>query len=259
MFERNDAMDHFYVMTLKKWKRYAVVVLLALFTAIILWFEQNGTFSILSENETLALTKGNADEPDIALTFNISWGEEKVDDILEDLEQHQAQATFFVSGEWAERHPEILEKIAEQEHELGMLGYRYESYLDQELEEVRRDLSEAKDVFDKLGYEDIDLLRPPNGHFNEEVIELAEDQGFTVTHWNVNPNDWENPGTEKITNMVMEQTSNGDIILMHASDSVKQTAEALQTILPGLKNKGFKFVTISELINQAHAESQIVD
>lgn len=252
-------MDHFYVMTFKKSKRYGVVVCLALFAAIFLWFEREGTFSVLSDNETLALTKGNADESDIALTFNISWGEEKVYDILDELEGHQVQATFFVSGEWAERHPDILEDITDQEHELGMLGYRYESYLDQELDEVRNDLLEAKDIFDKLGYEDIDLLRPPNGHFNEEIIELAENQGYTVTHWNVNPNDWENPGTENITNTVMEQTSNGDIILMHASDSVKQTAGALQTILPGLKNNGFQFVTISELINQAHAESEIVD
>ncbi|SFB37485.1 polysaccharide deacetylase family sporulation protein PdaB [Lentibacillus halodurans] len=252
-------MDHFYVMKFRKWKRYAVVVLLAFFAAIFLWFERDGTFSVLSSNESLALTKGNADEPDIALTFNISWGEEKVHDILDKLEQHQVQATFFVSGEWAERHPEILEDITEQEHELGMLGYRYESYLDQELDEVRKDLLEAKDVFDKLGYEDIDLLRPPNGHFKEEIIELAEEQGFTVTHWNVNPNDWENPGTQQITNVVMEQTSNGDIILLHASDSVKQTAEALQTILPGLKNKDFQFVTITELINQAHAESKLAD
>lgn len=252
-------MDHFYVMTFKKWKRYTVVILLALFAAMFLWFERDGAFSVLYDSEPSALTKGNGDESDIALTFNISWGEEKVHDILEKLEQHQVQATFFVSGEWAERHPEILEKITEQEHELGMLGYRYKSYLDQELEEVRNDLLEAKEVFGKLGYEDMKLLRPPSGQFNKEIIELAEDQNFTVTHWNVNPNDWQNPGTQKITDMVMKQTTNGDIILMHASDSVKQTAEALETILPGLKSKGFKLVTISELINQAHAESKLAE
>ncbi|WP_010529095.1 polysaccharide deacetylase family sporulation protein PdaB [Lentibacillus jeotgali] len=252
-------MDHFYVMTFKKWKRYTIVIFLALFAALFLWFERDGTFSVLSGSEPSALTKGNANESDIALTFNISWGEEKVHDILEKLEQHQVQATFFVSGEWAERHPEILEKITEQEHELGMLGYRYKSYLDQELDQVRDDLLEAKEVFGKLGYEDMDLLRPPSGQFNKEIIELAEDQGFTVTHWNVNPNDWQNPGTQKITNAVMEETTNGDIILMHASDSVKQTAEALETILPGLKNKGFQYVTISELINQAHAKSKLAE
>ncbi|MFD1363573.1 polysaccharide deacetylase family sporulation protein PdaB [Lentibacillus salinarum] len=252
-------MDHFYVMKVKKWKRYAVVVALAFFAAVLLWFERDGAFSVLSDDESFALTKGNAEESGVALTFNISWGEEKVHDILEELKQHDVQATFFVSGEWAERHPDILEKITDQKHELGMLGYRYESYLDQEVDKVRNDLLEAKEVFDKLGYDDVELLRPPHGHFDEEIIELAEKQGLTVTHWSVNPNDWENPGTQEITNMVMEQTTNGDIILMHASDSVKQTANALQTILPGLQNKKFQFVTISELINQAHAESRLTD
>ncbi|TMN22422.1 polysaccharide deacetylase family sporulation protein PdaB [Lentibacillus cibarius] len=249
-------MKHFYSIRLKKWKRYVAVILFALFTASFLWFQRDGTFSVLSENDPLALTKGNENEPEIALTFNISWGEEKVHDILKKLKEKQVQATFFVSGEWAERHPDIVEKITEQEHELGMLGYRYKSYLKQEIDEVRKDLVQAKDVFDKLGYEDMELLRPPSGHFNKEIIELAEKQGYTVTHWNVNPNDWKNPGSQQIINTVMEQTSNGDIILLHASDSVKQTAKALDTILQGLKNKGFQFVSISELINQAHAESK---
>lgn len=117
----------------------------------------------------------------------------------------------------------------------------------------------AKEVFQKLGLDDINLVRPPSGQFDKEIIKLAENLGLTVVHWNVNPNDWKNPGTEAITDFVMKQTSNGDVILLHASDSVKQTNEALKTILPGLKNKGFHFVTISEFINQAHAKSKPIE
>lgn len=117
----------------------------------------------------------------------------------------------------------------------------------------------ARDIFNKLGYEDVNLLRTPSGHFNEEVMELAESLDFDVIHWNINPNDWENPGTSVIVDKVMKDTSNGDIILFHASDAAKQTADALKTILPGLKNKGFQPVTISELINQAHAETNPVE
>ncbi len=252
-------MDHFYVVRFNKWKRWLIVLIFALFTATFLWFESEGELSVFSKDEPVAMTKGNADESNIALTFNISWGEEKVHAILKQLEQKEVQATFFVSGEWAERHPKILEKITKAEHELGMLGYRYESYLDQEIDQVRKDLLHAKEVFKKNGYKDIEMLRPPSGKFNKEIIELAEQLGFTVIHWNVNPSDWKNPGTKKIENAVMKQTSNGDIILMHASDSVKQTADSLKTILPGLKNKGFTFVTISELVNQAHAKSKIVE
>lgn len=252
-------MQLFYAFRFNKWKRWSVVVLFAFFTAAFIWFEQDGSFSVFSKDEPAALSKGNADEPNISLTFNISWGEEKVHDILKQLEQNQVQATFFVSGEWAERHPEILEKISDGKHELGILGYRYKSYLDQETEEVRKDLVHAREVFDKLGYEDVTLLRPPSGHFDKEIIELAEGMDFQVIHWNVNANDWKNPGTMEITDNVMKETENGDVILMHASDSAKQTAEALQKILPGLQNKGFQFVSITELINQAHAESELVE
>lgn len=252
-------MEHFYVWRFNRWKRWLVIILFALFTASFVWVEQDGAFSVSSKEKPVALTKGNADEANIALTFNISWGEEKVYDILDQLDKNQVQATFFVSGEWAERHPDIVKKISEGKHELGMLGYRYKSYLDQEIEQVRKDLLHAKEVFNKLGYEDVTLLRTPSGHFNKEIIELAESLSFKVIHWNVNSHDWKNPGTEAIIDSVMKQTKNGDIILLHASDSAKQTAGALKTVLPGLKNKGFKFVSITELANGAQAKSKIVE
>lgn len=252
-------MQHFYVWRLPRWKRWSIVTLFAFFTAIFIWLEVNGAFSVFSADKPAVLSKGNVDESNIALTFNISWGEEKAYDILTQLDKHDVQATFFVSGEWAERHPDIVEEIVENRHELGMLGYRYKSYLDQNIDEVRKDLRQARDIFKKLGYEDVQLLRTPSGHFNKEIVELAEQLDFNVIHWNINPNDWKNPGSTSIINTVMEDTSNGDIILMHASDSAKQTANALETILPGLKTKGFTFVSITELMNQAHAESKLVE
>lgn len=252
-------MQYFYALELNKWKRWVVIIILAIFTATFLWFEQNTAYSVFSKQEPTVFSKGDEDEETIALTFNISWGEEKVLDILKQLETDQVQATFFVSGEWAERHPDILKMITEGKHELGMLGYRYKSYLNQEIEQVRKDLYHAQEIFNKLGYADVNLLRTPSGHFNKEIITLAEQLGLTVIHWNINPNDWKNPGTEAIVNMVMERTTNGDILLLHASDSVKQTAKALKTILPGLKNKGFEFVTVSELYSQAHSESDLIE
>ncbi|WP_217588840.1 polysaccharide deacetylase family sporulation protein PdaB [Lentibacillus saliphilus] len=253
-------MDHFYIIQLNRWKRLSVIVVFALFAALFLWLERNGTLSIIS-NETahVALSKGNPDQEAIALTFNISWGEARVHDILDQLEAHDVQATFFVSGEWAERHPDIVEKISDGTHELGMLGYRYKSYLDMEKEQIQKDLRYAREIFRKLGHEEMTLLRPPNGEFDEDILKLTKQMNYEVIHWNVNPNDWKNPGTDAIVDKVMTETDNGDIILLHASDSVKQTAKALETILPDLKNKGFTFVPISEMLNQAHAESEIVE
>lgn len=252
-------MQHFYVWQWKRWKRWLIVVFFAMFAASIMWFQGGAALSVFLDKSPAALAKGNHKEKVAALTFNISWGEKKVHDILEQLDGQNVQATFFVSGEWAERHPDILKKIIDGKHELGMLGYRYKSYLDQEPEQVRKDLLQAKETFAKLGYEDITLLRTPHGHFNKEIIKLAESLGFTVIQWSLNPDDWKNPGTDIIVDRVMSEASNGDIVLLHASDSAKQTASALKTILPGLKNKGLRLVVMSEMVRQAQADSKLVD
>lgn len=252
-------MNRFYVWHWQRIKRITIIIGLALLTALFIWFGRDGALSLFQSRESTALIKGNVKAENIALTFNISWGEERADQILDNLKKHQVQATFFISGEWAQRHPDILKKITEGKHEIAMLGYRYNSYLDQNIEDVRKDLALANDTFKKLGYTDIHLLRTPNGHFNKEIIKLCDSLNFDVIHWSVNSHDWKNPGTEVIIDNVMKETKNGDIILMHASDSAKQTAKALDTILPGLKNKKYKFVTISELKSEAHAKSKIVD
>ncbi|WP_102029449.1 polysaccharide deacetylase family sporulation protein PdaB [Salirhabdus sp. Marseille-P4669] len=253
-------MQHFFVVKMNKWKRWLIVLVMALFAAIYLVTQTLGTFSVFStENGPRALIKsGKDDSKQVALTFNISWGQEKVHTILDVLDKQKVQATFFVSGEWAERHPEIVEKITEANHELGMLGYRYKSYVEQDIEEVRKDLLRAREVFQKLGYSNVTLLRPPSGQFNEDVLKLAENMGFSVIYWSVNPNDWKNPGTEKIVNHVLENTSSGDIILLHASDVIKQTETALTEIIPAIKKDKLTFITISELISNSSSESKEV-
>ncbi|KGX90350.1 polysaccharide deacetylase [Pontibacillus halophilus JSM 076056 = DSM 19796] len=253
-------MSHFYSLKLNKWKRWSVIVVAALFSAIFVWAEKDSAFSVFSTDKgPRALVSSGENEDEVSLTFNISWGQEEVFPILETLKKHDAKATFFVSGEWAERHPEILQAIQEDQHEIGMMGYRYKSYIDQEPAQVKKDLLYAKGVFDKIGLTDIEYLRPPSGKFNDDVLKLAEQLGYQVVQWSVNPEDWRNPGTQKIVDHVMKDTKGGDIIVLHASDSVKQTEEALRTILPGLKNKGYTFATISELVSKAEAQSKRID
>lgn len=212
----------------------------------------------IPKHEPTVFLKGDEKEKNIALTFNISWGEKRVEEILQVLKENDVQATFFVSGEWAERHPQILKKITDDSHELGMLGYRYKNYLEQEIGQVRKDLIYAREIFRKLGYEEVKLLRTPSGEFNKEIVELAKSLNFQIVHWSVNTFDWERPGTDAIIKTTLNDTGNGDVILMHASDSASQTADALKVILPALKNKKFHFAPISELINQVNTEEKIV-
>src|SRR5690625_7256849 len=101
------------------------------------------------------------------------WRDKKCHDKLYFLTEHYVTSTFFLSGEWAEKHPDIVEKIADNKHEIGMLGYRYKSYVEQEIEDVRQDLYLAQETFQKLNYDDITLLREIGRASCRERVKLS--------------------------------------------------------------------------------------
>lgn len=251
-------MNSFYTFRFDRTRRRLFVIIIVI-VALFIFFSKNMFNFITKNNEPAVLLKGNDEQHYVALTFNVSWGEKRIKEILDILKENDVQATFFVSGEWAERHPDYIKEITEAHHELGMLGYRYQNYVDQEIEHVRRDLIYAREVFRKLGFENMKLLRAPNGKFNEEIVNLAKNLQFDVIHWSVNTYDWKRPGVDLIVKTTLNETENGDIILMHASDSAEQTAEALRVLLPEFKNQGTNLVTITELMNQAHAKAELID
>ena len=253
-------MTFFYVFRLNRFRKYFLVFTFGIIITAMVMIYGNSSLSVFSTQENpRALLKGNEDNNEISLTFNLTWGDEMLEPILDQLEGNNVSATFFLLGEWAEHHPHLVDLIAEKGHEIGMLGYRYKSYLKQDLTDVTNDLYRAKDTFTKLNYPDLNLLRTPSGHLNEEVLSVAINQGYQVIDWEVNAHDWETPGTSTIAGNVVDETDNGSIILMHASDSATQTPEALKIILPTLKEKGYQFVTISELISQAKIDTKSIE
>jgi peptidoglycan-N-acetylglucosamine deacetylase len=248
-------MNGFYIVSGKKIKQGLLIVIISFFTALFLFSESLSYLSVFSTKEgPRAIYKG---EKGIALTFNIGWGDEKAAPILELLKkQNVKKATFFLSGEWAERHPELVEQIVKQGYEIGLLGYTYKDYTDLDDSEVRRDILMAQEVFKKLNVKNIKLLRTPTGHFDERVIQIAERLGYTLVHWSVNSHDWKNPGVEQIIKNV-SVAKKGDIILLHASDSAKQTAQALPSIIQMTKKKG-ELQTVSEMIASGKAKTTLI-
>lgn len=81
---------------------------------------------------------------------------------------------------------------------------------------------------------------------------------YQVVQWDTDSLDWKNPGVDQIVDRVVSKAHPGDIVLLHASDSVKQTHEALPQIIEQLRQKGYEFVTVSELINQSNVKGSEV-
>ncbi|TLS35550.1 polysaccharide deacetylase family sporulation protein PdaB [Pseudalkalibacillus caeni] len=206
-----------------------------------------------------AVDKVRTKDKKVALTFDISWGESRAIPILEVLKQKNVKnTTFFLSGAWAERHPDTVETIIENGHELASMGYRYKNYTEMEDEEIRKDIVRAQEAIEKISDEVPTLLRPPNGNFDKRVLNISGRLKQTVVHWSLDSEDWQNPGTDKIIENVTENVRRGDIILLHASDSAKQTAAALPVIIDKLKDDGYTFVSVTELIADTKAKSKEV-
>ena len=237
----------------KKIRNYSIVILTAFVTA---WFiyVQNTSISIFHHfAEPVALYKG---KKGVALTFNIAWGDKQADVMIDQLIKHEVKAsTFFLSGSWAERHPNLVKKISEAGFEIGLLGYNYVDYEELEDSQIRRDIRQAEEVFKKLNIKTEKILRAPTGHFDKRLIEIADSMGYTVVHWSINTNDWKNPGVETIIENV-NPVKNGDIILLHASDSARQTPIALPEILKILEDKKLQLVTVTDMLLEGDAQTE---
>ncbi|MBD1382720.1 polysaccharide deacetylase family sporulation protein PdaB [Metabacillus arenae] len=251
---------NFYVIRAKKIKQAIVIIIAAFFTAGLLYIENFLHFPVFSTDDgPKAIYRGEAKGNMVSLTFDISWGDEKAKPILDALKKHKiSNATFFLSGAWAERHPDIVKQIQKDGHQIGSLGYAYKNYTHLEPAEIKKDIVLAQTVFNNLGIKDVKLLRPPTGNFDKEVLQVAQQYGYTIVHYSIDSDDWRNPGVDQIVNNVTADMRSGDIILLHASDSVKQTIKALPAIVEGLKQKNLKNVTVSELIANTTTQSNEV-
>ncbi|MCM3671503.1 polysaccharide deacetylase family sporulation protein PdaB [Mesobacillus maritimus] len=246
-------MKFFFVLNGKSIKQALIIMIAALFTAWFFYVESIAQVPVFStEDGPKAVYKG---EKDIALTFNIGWGDEKAEPILDVLKKENIQsATFFLSGAWAERHPDTVNRIVKEGYEIGILGYDYKDYTEIEESKIRQDLSKAQEAFKKLNVKEIELVRAPTGHFDKRTLNIAEKMGYTVVHWSLDSKDWTNPGVGQIVKNI-SKAKKGDILLLHASDSAKQTAAALPGIIDEIENKNLKMVSVSEMIANGTAKS----
>ncbi|MTT32725.1 polysaccharide deacetylase family protein [Terrilactibacillus sp. BCM23-1] len=237
--------------------RNTIFILIASFFAALVAFIQNQEMSVFSTTEgPRALTSVHTEQPHVALTFDISWGDEQIKPILEILKQKNVKATFFVSGEWAERHPEIIEKIKKDGHEIGSHGMNHTAYTKLDDGEIRKDLTLAESSIYKVSNRRTTLMRPPYGKIDHDVLSIASTLDQQVILWSVNPQDDTNPGYQKIAAYTINHTEKGDIIRLHASDSAKQTYRALPYIIDNIQKKGLSFTTLSDLISDTKVKTK---
>ena len=204
----------------------------------------------------MAIASTRTEQKVVALTFDHSWGNKFTPSILDTLKQNDIKVTFFIMGPWAQKYQDVAKRMVTDGHEIASHGYRHQNYGDMTREWVKEDIEKSHAMIKEVTGVDAKLIRPPNGHYGQLSLKVTEELGYKTIIWNIDSLDWKNPGRDVIVERVMKRLKPGGIILMHASDTPVQTAEALPILLEKIKAEGYKIVTVGQLLDQ-YAENGI--
>lgn len=188
--------------------------------------------------------------PFVAMTFDDGPNATLTPKLLDLLAAHKMKATFFVVGQNAAEYPEILKRAASEGHEIANHSWSHPDLGKMGDDAVRRELQKTDDAIRAAIGTRPTLMRPPYGSITaRQKAWINELFGYRIIIWDVDPLDWKRPGPKVVTNRILNETKPGSIILAH--DIHPPTIEAMPATFTQLEAKGFKFVTVSELIAMA--------
>ena len=192
--------------------------------------------------------------PYVALTFDDGPSAKLTPKLLDLLASHHIKATFFEIGQNVVEHPEITARAAQEGHEIGNHSWSHPNFGKMSDDGVRRELRKTDDAIRAATGASPTLLRPPYGSITERQKKwIAAEFGYKTVLWDVDPLDWKRPGPAAVCNRIVRNTRAGSIVLSH--DIHPGTIEAMPATIEQLEGKGFKFVTVSELISMALPET----
>lgn len=190
------------------------------------------------------------DNMKIALTFDDGPHPYYTPEILKILDEFNVKATFFFVGQNVENYHEAAEKVLAGGHEIGNHTYTHHRVRSIEHDSLIEEINKCEDAIFTIDEYHPRLFRPPEGAFDKDVEKTALEFDYSVILWSIDTRDWEHASPDNILKNVLCNVKSGDILLMHDYISHSSpTPEALRMIIPTLIEKGYNFVTVSELIN----------
>lgn len=190
----------------------------------------------------------------ISLTFDDGPSPTFTPQILDILKENNVKGTFFVIASEAEKYPEIIKRMVKEGNEIANHTYNHKYLKGLPEQEFRQELIQAESSIVRITGIKPKLFRPPGGYYNDAIVKVSRDLGYKVIiwSWEQQSRDWANPGTNSIIGRVTKNAASGNIIVFHdrGGDRI-QTVQALQPIIDALKEKGFKLVTVSEMLTNS--------
>lgn len=189
----------------------------------------------------------NVDGPYIAMTFDDGPSAANTPRLLDLAAKKHIKLTFFLVGECAKENPALVQRELAEGHQVGNHSWSHPDLAKMSDEAVRAEIQKTQDaIIGASGYKPI-LMRPPYGALSaRQRLWVSHEYGFKIILWDVDPLDWKRPGSSVVASRIIAGTRPGSIILSH--DIHSATVDAMPQVFDTLLAKGYKFVTVSELL-----------
>ncbi|MFH8220399.1 polysaccharide deacetylase family protein [Streptomyces sp. NPDC018057] len=182
----------------------------------------------------------------IALTFDAGPSENSAR-LLDILKEKKVPATFFLLGaRHIDTYPELVKRMAAEGHEVASHTWDHEILTEISEAKIRDELKRPNDAIERLIGHKPTLMRPPQGRTDDTVQRISKEMGMSEVLWSVTAKDYTTTDSELIKKRVLDQSSRDGIILLH--DIYKGTVPAVPGIIDALKERGYVFVTVPQLL-----------
>ena len=183
----------------------------------------------------------------IAMTFDDGPQPQNTPRLLDMLRARNIKATFYVIGRSVDQYPQIVRRTVAEGHEIGNHSYTHRLLSKLSENEIRSDLRNCENAIERAAGVKPPTMRPPYGGLLQRQREIVHAEfGYPTILWSVDPLDWKRPGASVVSSRILAGASAGGIVLAH--DLHAQTVDAMPATLDTLLNRGYKFVTVSQLL-----------
>ncbi|MCX4827349.1 MULTISPECIES: glycosyltransferase [unclassified Streptomyces] len=201
----------------------------------------------------------------LVLTFDDGPDPEWTPKVLDVLKKHDAHAVFFVTGTMASRYPDLVRRMVDEGHEVGLHTFNHPDLSYQSKKRIDWELSQNQLALEGAAGVRTSLFRPPYSSFADAmddaswpVTKYIGSRGYITVVNNTDSEDWKRPGVDEIIRRATPKDGKGAIVLMHDSGGNRsQTVAALDRFLPGLQGEGYKFASLTEALGMPGAHTPV--
>ncbi|WP_394137663.1 polysaccharide deacetylase family protein [Cytobacillus oceanisediminis] len=205
---------------------------------------------------------GKSNKKEVVLSFDDGPDPAYTPEILDILDRYNIKGTFFVVGENAMMHPQLVKRIYDEGHEIGNHTFTHPDISSISPFRLRMELNATQRLVQGITGHSMTVFRPPyvadtelSTRSEQVPIMQAQDMGYTMVGESIDSADWKNRSSNESVNQVLNQLQEGNVILLHdAGGDRSNTVEALPIIINELKKRGYTFTTIADLIGKGDSE-----